>query len=354
MPSFVLREIVDALDHPPWQVAITTLLGEPRKLCTVLYVVIMLTVPVTLTGLLFFQFDTAPVTRLLQAVTTVTVVELQVLTAACVYAEDTNHTLRTIRAHTFLCSTCVVGICCIFGITQWADTTPVHLVWVVPLWFLLWIGIVPLLNSRSATVREHRVLDACSLGDELLTGLFTVIVLTSTIYTIVGAVFIMWYISDPIVEVLIVSFGYPCLKYGLKIGMTRLQTRTGLDKGPGHFPRQIEQRMRLIFTSEILFGMPGQCALVLLPSWEAFFISAVLGSVSQWLSDHAILWKHRHGLSTNNVIQILSMGHVSIDITPPVNTVVELRLLQEAHLEAEDFAEKIIAISAPFIVYGVH
>jgi hypothetical protein len=237
-------------------------------------------------------------TRLLNISIITMVLQLQLLTTVCVYTEDTDPVLQTVRLHTFLFATGVMGV--LFGWLAYVGSTDwVILTLIIPSWILCWILSIPLLNSRSEYVREDRIVHGYTIGTELCTGVLAGVVLTGVIYTIVGTISFIQYISDPTTKAILISFVYPLFKYGLRIGMVTLQTRTGLDNATEDIIGRIQQRMRLSILIEIMFGMPGQCALVILTSWPAFLFSVFTSSVTQWLSEHAILWKQRIGISSN-------------------------------------------------------
>jgi hypothetical protein len=186
-----------------------------------------------------------------------------------------------------------------------------------------WILSIPVLNSRSEHVREDRIVRGYTTGTEFCTSVLAGVVLTGVIYTIVvGTIAFIQYLSDPTTKAILISF--VLFKYGLRIGMVTPQTRTGLDNATEDLTGRIQQRMRPMILIEILFGMPGHCALVLLTSWPTFLFSVFSGGVIQWLSEHAILWKRRRGISSSAVIQILSQSPVVITIPSPGNTAPEI------------------------------
>jgi hypothetical protein len=311
---------------------------QPRKLLFTLCIVLVIAIPSGI-GIILPIILPTPIHPIWWSIMA-TVLHLQALTASCVYAEDSNHVLRAVRLNSFVASSfCTFGV--IVGLSAqlslWNQSPLPTFLWVVPLWMTTWICACPLINSRSQDVRMDRVVTKRSIWDELLTCVFTGVFLTVVMGVIIGAVFAMQYISDPVLQVVVVSVLYPSLKYVLKLSSTLLQSRTGLNKDIGDFNGRVRHIMRLTVQIDLVFGMPGQCALALLPSWGTFGISITIGILTQWLSDHVLLCKQ---VKTSPPTTVFVGGIHHLD---------HVRIVHESRLESEDVADKIVVTLAAYV-----
>jgi hypothetical protein len=320
---------------------------QPGKLLSTLGIVLMIAIPSGI-GIIIPIILQTPIHPIWGSIIA-TVLYLQALTASCVYAEDSNHLIRAVRLNSFVASSfCTFGVivCLSAKWSLWNQSPLPTFLWVVPIWMTIWICACPVMNSRSPDIRMDRVVTNRSIWYELVTCIFTGVFLTVIMGVIIGAVVAMQYISDPVLQVFVVSVMYPILKYVLKRSSALLQSRTGLDKDIGDFNGKVRQIMRLTVQIDLVFGMPGQCALALLPSWGAFGISIAVGILTQWLSDYALLYKQVKGTKTPPPTKVFVGGSQNDRNYVPLDHV---RILHESRLESEDVADKIVVTLAAYV-----
>jgi hypothetical protein len=106
MPGFLTLGMEEQRLH---KVVLSTIMNQPRKLGTTLCIVMIVMCPLLLMGRILIICGT----RLLNISIITMVLQLQLLTTVCVYTEDTDPVLQTVRLHTFLFATGVMGV--LFG-----------------------------------------------------------------------------------------------------------------------------------------------------------------------------------------------------------------------------------------------
>jgi hypothetical protein len=176
--------------------------------------------------------------------------------------------------------------------------------------------------------------------------------------------------ENPVAEVLVVCAAFPLLKFILKNAINKLISKVGLGHDEeGHSEEeeeaQIQQIIRLTILIEVVFGMPGMCATVLLP-WPAFFLSHTSNAALECVADALALLKTTKNIGKSDLVKrcCCKSGQVvpadeaaqqlAVVATEDDNAAFAHRLArdlkrQEVRLSAEDVGEKLVALLGPLV-----
>mmetsp|Transcript_28452 Transcript_28452/g.90634 ORF Transcript_28452/g.90634 Transcript_28452/m.90634 type:complete len:495 (-) Transcript_28452:1287-2771(-) len=289
-------------------------------------------------------------------------------------------TLKSDFCGTAVSTAAFFGISLAMGL--WGHDPMPHMVWAIPATLFVFICVATTLDTRSAEVREDRAKKGLSLAKSLSLNLVIMVAESIIIYTTIGVVFVMNYITDPTIETLVVSIAYPLLKTFLDKAVSRLLSKT-LPQDDAEEDEIMMRSTHFKVLFEISFGLAGKCTAAMLP-WPGYLIATGSGMVTEVVGDYIVLWKALKGGGVKQALdrklstgfqRLQSQGSQSVadalapmeeDSTPskgaPTPSSQEgdvrgagrtldpaVRRMQETLFAYKDFADKITALLAPIL-----